>query len=204
MFLLNIYSNVSTYKYYVHLDDKTSLENIIYKTKALTDNVIKNYVDVICNINPEQAKSLESINYILNEFKVKFNSMNPAEQLLNRRFSGNSIILYTDETYTGAININDGGNTNNYNAYKLPTFQKGHWEFNYFRNNGNVKFQEVGKKEKQNQAVDEVVLERMNQYSYILDDSLNEYDKFTMYINQNEGYEFITVDELISILEDNI
>ena len=60
--------------------------------------------------------------------------MNPAEQLLNRRFSGNSIILYTDETYTGAININDGGNTNNYNAYKLPTFQKGHWEFNYFRN----------------------------------------------------------------------
>ena len=108
---------------------------IIYRTKALTDNVIKNYVDVICNINPEQAKSLESINYILNEFKVKFNSMNPAEQLLNRRFSGNSIILYTDETYTGAIDINDGGNTNNYNAYKLPTFQKGHWEFNYFRDN---------------------------------------------------------------------
>lgn len=75
---------------------------------------------------------------------------------------------------------------------------------NYFRNNGNVKFQEMGKKEKQTQAVDEVVLERMNQYSYILDDSLSEYDKFTMYINQNEGYEFITVDELISILEDNI
>lgn len=132
---LNIYSNISTYKYYVHLNDKTSLENIIYKTKVLTDNVIKNYVDIIYNINPEQAKSLESINYILNEFKVKFNSMNPAEQLLNRRFSGDSIILYTDETYTGAIDINDGGNTNNYNAYKLPTFQKGHWEFNYFRDN---------------------------------------------------------------------
>ena len=67
-------------------------------------------MDVICNINPEQAKSLESINYILNEFKVKFNSMNPAEQLLNRRFSGNSIILYTDETYTGAINIMKNAN----------------------------------------------------------------------------------------------
>lgn len=45
------------------------------------------------------------------------------------------VLFYTDETYTGAIDINDGENTNNYNAYKLPTFQKGHWEFNYFRDN---------------------------------------------------------------------
>ena len=75
---------------------------------------------------------------------------------------------------------------------------------NYFRNNGTVKFQETGKKEKQTQAVDEVVLERMNEYSYILDDNLTGYEKFTRYINQNEGYEFITVDELISILEEAI
>ena len=44
----------------------------------------------------------------------------------------------------------------------------------------------------------------MNEYSYILDDNLTGYEKFTRYINQNEGYEFITVDELISILEEAI
>ena len=60
--------------------------------------------------------------------------MNAAEQLLNRRFSGNNIILYSDETYSGAININDNGNTNKINAYKVPSFQKGYREFNYFRN----------------------------------------------------------------------
>lgn len=75
---------------------------------------------------------------------------------------------------------------------------------NYFHNNGYVKFQEMGKKEKQTQAVDEVVLERMNHYSYLLDPAISEYDKFRMYINQNEGYEFITTDELISILEAQI
>lgn len=73
---------------------------------------------------------------------------------------------------------------------------------NYFRNNSNVKFQEMGKKEKQTQAVDELIVKKMDEHSYLLDDSLTEYDKFTMYINKNEGYEFITVDELISILED--
>ena len=30
-----------------------------------------------------------------------------------------------------------------------------------------------------------VIGKGMNQYSYILDDSLSQYDKFTMYINQN-------------------
>ena len=37
--------------------------------------------------------------------------------------------------HSGAININDNGNTNKLNAYKVPSFQKGHWEFNYFRDN---------------------------------------------------------------------
>ena len=73
---------------------------------------------------------------------------------------------------------------------------------NYFRNNGNVKFQEMGKKDKQSQQVDKVVLERMKEYSYILDNNISEYDKFTKYVNQNEGYELLTVDELISILND--
>lgn len=118
-------------------DSKPTVDDTVYTTKPLSDKTYKSYIDVVCNVNPEQAKSLESIHYILNTLTAKFNNMNPAEQLLNRRFSGNSIILYSDETYTGAIDINDNGDTNAFNAYKLPTFQKGHWEFNYFRNDVN-------------------------------------------------------------------
>lgn len=126
------FTRVAIYKYAE--DSYPEIKDIIYTTKKLTDTTYKNYIDIVYNINPEQAKSLESIHYILNDFAAKFNNMNAAEQLLNRRFSGNSIILYSDETYSGAIDINDTGNTNVFNAYKLPTFQKGHWEFNYFRN----------------------------------------------------------------------
>lgn len=118
-----------TYTYYY---SDNSVDNYDYVTKDLSDELIKNYVDVIHVATG--TENLDSINYILNEFKGKFNIMNPAEQMLNRRFSGDSIILYSDETYTGAIDINDEGNTNYLDNYKLPTFQKGHWEFNYFRN----------------------------------------------------------------------
>lgn len=74
----------------------------------------------------------------------------------------------------------------------------------YFRNIGNVKFKEMNEKQKRNEYIDNAVLEEYNEYSYILDDSIGDYDKFVMYINQNEGYEFITTDELISILEGDV
>lgn len=73
---------------------------------------------------------------------------------------------------------------------------------NYFRNVGNVKFKELGKKDKQMQQIDQEILEKNQEYSYILDTSIGDYDKFVMYINQNEGYDFITTDELIKLLED--
>ena len=74
---------------------------------------------------------------------------------------------------------------------------------NYFKNNGTVKLQELDKKEKENEMIDNIVLEKMNEYSYILDSNIDDYTKMTMYINQNEGYEFITTDELISLLEED-
>ena len=75
---------------------------------------------------------------------------------------------------------------------------------NYFRNTNTVKFKETGKKEKQQQQIDEAVMRQNEQYSYILDDNISGYDKFVKYVNQNEGYDFITVDELVSILEGDI
>ena len=75
---------------------------------------------------------------------------------------------------------------------------------NYFRNVGNVKLQELGKKEKQIQQIDQEVLQQNQEYSYIIDSSIGDYDKFVMYINQQEGYDFITSDELIKLLEGDI
>lgn len=75
---------------------------------------------------------------------------------------------------------------------------------NYFRSNSHVRLQEIDKKEKQIEQVDQEVLENNKQYSYIIDTSIGDYDKFVMYINQNEGYDYITVDELLNILEDKV
>ena len=74
----------------------------------------------------------------------------------------------------------------------------------YFRNSGNVKLQEMNKKEKQAQQIDSAVLEKFSQYDYILDPEVSDYNKFCMYVNQSEGYDFITSDELINLLEGDI
>jgi len=75
---------------------------------------------------------------------------------------------------------------------------------NYFRNSSSVKLQELDKKDKQMQQIDQTILEQNTQYSYILDNGISDYDKFVMYINQNEGYDFISTDELIKLLEGDI
>ena len=72
---------------------------------------------------------------------------------------------------------------------------------NYFKTNGYIKLQELDKKEKQLEKLDQEMLEKNQQYSYIIDTNISDYDKFIMYINQNEGYDYITSDELIKLLE---
>ena len=72
---------------------------------------------------------------------------------------------------------------------------------NYFRNNASVTLQELDKKTRQLEQIDQSVMEQNSQYSYILDNNIGDYDKFVMYINQNEGKDFITVEELTSLLE---
>ena len=74
----------------------------------------------------------------------------------------------------------------------------------YFRNNSTVFLQELDKKSRQLEQIDQSVLNQNSQYSYILDNELDDYTKFVMYMNQCEGSEFITVDELVSLLEDKI
>lgn len=150
---------VKAYAYYFDVDRNESYisdiatKQIVYKNDNpyytgyakpdLNDKVIKNYVDIIYSRDVESTKSLESIQYILDVINKPFGTINLAEQAFARlenhkdgRYSGDYLVLYSDETYSGEIDINDKGDNNIMDNYKYPTFQKGHWEFNNFRNGG--------------------------------------------------------------------
>lgn len=72
---------------------------------------------------------------------------------------------------------------------------------NYFRNNSTVVLQELDKKTRQLEQIDKNILEQNSLYSYILNNDIDDYTKFVMYMNQSEGGDFITVDELTTLLE---
>lgn len=112
---------------------------------------ICSYLDVIYNNDYNNSKSLESINYILNYFDNRYslndkNIYNVAEDNLRRRYAGYYLDVYTDETQAINLKLSDGSNDtdennrdtfNHYNDYKFAKFDKGSWNFNYFRNGFN-------------------------------------------------------------------
>lgn len=73
---------------------------------------------------------------------------------------------------------------------------------NYFRTSGNVKLQDMGAQERQLARIDEKIIEQNSQWSYIISQDMSDYEKFVRYVNDNEGCEFITVEELIKLLEE--
>lgn len=121
---------------------------------------ICSYLDVIYNNDYNNSKSLESINYILNYFDNRYslnskNIYNVAEDGLRRRYAGYYLDVYTDETQAINLKLSDGSNDtdennrdtfNHYNDYKFAKFDKGSWNFNYFRNgfnSGNTELSET-------------------------------------------------------------
>lgn len=112
---------------------------------------ICSYLDVIYNNDYNNSKSLESINYILNYFDNRYslnakNIYNVAEDSLRRRYAGYYLDVYTDETQAINLKLSDGSNDtdennrntfNHYDDYKFTKFDKGSWNFNYFRNGFN-------------------------------------------------------------------
>lgn len=112
---------------------------------------ICSYLDVIYNNDYNNSKSLESINYILNYFDNRYslnakNIYNVAEDGLRRRYAGYYLDVYTDETQAINLKLSDGSNDtdennrntfNYYDDYKFTKFDKGSWNFNYFRNGFN-------------------------------------------------------------------
>ncbi len=112
---------------------------------------ICSYLDVIYNNDYNNSKSLESINYILNYFDNRYslnakNIYNVAEDSLRRRYAGYYLDVYTDETQAINLKLSDGSNDtdennrntfNHYDDYKFAKFDKGSWNFNYFKNGFN-------------------------------------------------------------------
>lgn len=123
-----------------------------YKKPSLkSPSNICSYLDVIYNNDYNNSKSLESINYILNYFDNRYsldakNIYNVAEDGLRRRYAGYYLDVYTDETQAINLKLSDGSNDtdennrdtfNHYDDYKFAKFDKGSWNFNYFRNGFN-------------------------------------------------------------------
>ena len=75
---------------------------------------------------------------------------------------------------------------------------------NYYRNISNIKLQyECDIKSK----ILEKNMKEMNNLgdlNFVLDKSLSEYEILTKYINYNKGYEYITIDQLITLLQEEI
>lgn len=74
---------------------------------------------------------------------------------------------------------------------------------NYYRTNPYVTpdFSEIKKEELKNQ---DIIDAQNQQYNYLMDKSINDFDRFVKYVNDNEGYEFITVQKLNELLSEAI
>lgn len=73
---------------------------------------------------------------------------------------------------------------------------------NYYRNIDNVSLEFMSSQEEINRKAETEA--QIDEYGFILDSSLTDESIFCKYVNQNEGYEFITVDELKEILNEEL
>lgn len=73
---------------------------------------------------------------------------------------------------------------------------------NYYRNNPNafVEFMDIKEIEKQEQ-INSI---QSTEYNYLMDNTISDMERFVRYVNDSEGYEFISVAKLSELLSDNI
>lgn len=74
---------------------------------------------------------------------------------------------------------------------------------NYYRNNSNtfVEFMDIKDVEEQKR---EEQIKQNSQYNYLMDKGISDFERFVRYVNESEGCEFITVQKLTEILNENI
>lgn len=116
-------------------DSNSVLTNEFHsETVNISELRAKNYIDIIFNAEYDLPKVLNYISYILSEINSEYDAVNVSEEYLNRRFSGNAIEIYSDECYTGTLDITQKEIINKLEEIKVPYWNKGCWNLNYFRN----------------------------------------------------------------------
>lgn len=72
---------------------------------------------------------------------------------------------------------------------------------NYYRNNGTttVEFMDITEVEEKKR---EEQIKMDSKYNYLMDKSISDFERFVKYVNDSEGYEFITVDKLTELLKE--
>ena len=91
------------------------------------------YIDIIFNNQYPIIRNLDSINYLLG-YKEEFDDFDYKLFEDKEKYSGNYIEIYTDSTDSRILDLSQGTEVNTYNDYKHPHYNKGSWQFNYFRN----------------------------------------------------------------------
>lgn len=73
---------------------------------------------------------------------------------------------------------------------------------NYYRNNPSTFVEFMSPSETLKESESQVSIDA--KYDYLMDKSISDFDRFVRYVNENEGHQFITVEELTRILDERI
>lgn len=74
---------------------------------------------------------------------------------------------------------------------------------NYYRNNSNVNIEFMDIKEAEEKRKEEQIKQN-SQYSYLVDNTISDFERFVRYVNESEGEQFITVEKLKELLSEQI
>lgn len=135
------------------------------------------YIDIIFNIEYSTIKVLESINYSL--YKEAINKNIYEDSDVDSIYSGDRVIIYSDSTYSGILDIANGTDFNNIKQQKLPYYYKGQWYLNYFRNR-------LSNKDDIKEINTNVIYYDTSKQKYItrnINDNIYKYDLFNKDIN---------------------
>lgn len=118
-----------------------TVQNKNGKTKPVA--IQSSVFDIIFNAEYGIPRMLESVRYVLNK-NIKYEDVSLSrmtEPFTNdgtydetNRYSGDILRIYTDQTDSGNLDISQPDVINVLNNYKVPHFERGVWQLNYFRN----------------------------------------------------------------------
>lgn len=73
---------------------------------------------------------------------------------------------------------------------------------NYYRNNSTTFVEFMNNEEIEKEKQESIIKD--SKYDYLMDNSISDFERFVRYVNENEGFQFITVEELTKLLNEKI